>query len=85
MTRNPAEARDLVARKERARGREQRLQKAHISRLRQANPESAATSNIHQEVLRELKQINTCFVMVAYPILAESGSLLESRLRRVEG
>jgi phosphate:Na+ symporter len=81
MTRNPAAARELVAQKEHARGREQALQQTHMTRLRQANPESAATSNIHQEVLRELKQINTCFVMVAYPILTESGDLLETRLR----
>jgi phosphate:Na+ symporter len=82
MTRNSAAARGLVAQKERARRQEQALQHTHLSRLRQANPESAATSNIHQEVLRELKQINTCFVMVAYPILTESGDLLETRLRR---
>ncbi|PYF06928.1 phosphate:Na+ symporter [Rhodobacter viridis] len=82
MTRNPAAARDLVAQKERARRQEQALQQTHMARLRQANPESAATSNIHQELLRELKQINTCFVMVAYPILTESGELLETRLRR---
>ena len=84
MTRNPAAARDLVAQKEHARRREQALQRSHMSRLQKASPESAATSNIHQEALRELKQINTCFVMVAYPILTESGDLLDTRLRRVE-
>lgn len=82
MTRNPAEARELVAKKELARGREQALQQTHMSRLQQAIPESAATSSIHQEVLRELKQVNTCFVMAAYPILHESGDLLATRLRR---
>lgn len=82
MTRDPAAARELVAQKENARRREQILQQAHMERLRQGNSESAATSNIHQEVLRELKQINTCFVMVAYPILTETGDLLETRLRR---
>ena len=81
MTRNPAAARDLVARKEAARKQEHDLQQAHIQRLRQGNSDSAETSNIHQEVLRELKQINTCFVMVAYPILAGRGDLLETRLR----
>lgn len=84
MTRNPAAARELVSRKERARRREQGFQQSHLSRLRLGNSESAATSSIHQEVLRELKQINTCFVMVAYPILTESGDLLETRLRRAE-
>ena len=38
--------------------------------------------NIHLETLRELKQINICFITVAYPILTESGGLLETRLRR---
>lgn len=84
MTGNPAAARELVSRKEMARRREQGFQQSHLSRLRTGNSESAATSSIHQEVLRELKQINTCFVMVAYPILTESGDLLETRLRRAE-
>lgn len=82
MTRNPAAARDLVAQKEHARRQEQALQQTHMARLRQSNPDSAVTSNIHQELLRELKQINTCFAMVAYPILTESGDLLDTRLRR---
>lgn len=82
MTRNPGAARELVARKELARGREQALQQAHLSRLQQGNADSVATSNVHQETLRELKQINSCFVMVAYPILTESGDLLDTRLRR---
>jgi len=82
MTRNPAAARDLVSQKERARQHEQTLQHAHLARLLNGNPETAATSNIHQETLRELKQINTCFIMVAYPILNETGDLLGTRLRR---
>lgn len=85
LSSNPAAARELVSRKELARRREQGFQQLHLSRLRTGNSESAATSSIHQEVLRELKQINTCFVMVAYPILTESGDLLETRLRRAEG
>ena len=45
------------------------------------NADSLTTSNIHQETLRELKQINTCFILVAYPILTERGDLLDTRLR----
>jgi phosphate:Na+ symporter len=82
MTRNPAAARDLVSEKEYARQIEQKLQRAHLARLRSGNPETASSTNIHQEVLRELKQVNTCFIMVAYPILTESGDLLETRLKR---
>ncbi|MBW7057926.1 hypothetical protein KY389_14815 [Paracoccus bogoriensis] len=60
------------------------LEQIDAALARLGNSEIAATSSIHQEVLRELKQINTCFVMVAYPILTESGDLLETRLRRAE-
>lgn len=80
MTLNPDAARALVAEKERVRALEQGLQRAHLDRLREANQDSFATSNIHQETLRALKQINTAFTMVAYPILTESGDLLASRL-----
>ncbi len=80
MNRNPAEARELIAAKEKVREVEQKLQRNHIGRLRDGLAESIETSNIHQETLRALKQINTAFSMVAYPILEKSGDLLESRL-----
>jgi len=80
MTQNPDEARELVAEKEDIRGLEQDLQRKHLTRLRDGLAESIATSNIHQETLRALKQINTSFSMVAHPILEETGDLLESRL-----
>jgi phosphate:Na+ symporter len=80
MNQNPAEARELVAAKEKVRKVEQKLQRSHISRLREGLPESIETSNIHQETLRALKQINTAFSMVGYPILLKTGNLLKSRL-----
>lgn len=80
MNQNPAEARELVAAKEKVRKVEQKLQRSHISRLREGLSESIETSNIHQETLRALKQINTAFSMVGYPILLKSGTLLKSRL-----
>lgn len=85
MTHNPDEARELVAEKEEIRGLEQDLQRKHLTRLQDGLAESIATSNIHQETLRALKQINTAFSMVAHPILAESGELLESRLSSRNG
>jgi len=81
MTRNPEAARALVAEKEWARHLEQKLHRSHLTRLQEANADSIATSSLHQETLRELKQINTCFIMVAYPILTESGDLLKTRLK----
>jgi phosphate:Na+ symporter len=80
---NPAAARELVRQKERARQLERFYQHAPLDRLRDGNPETSASSNIDLETLRELKQINTCFITLAYPILTESGDLLETRLKRV--
>jgi phosphate:Na+ symporter len=80
MNQNPAEARALVAAKEKVRKVEQKLQRNHIGRLREGLTESIETSNIHQETLRALKQINTAFSMVGHPILLKSGDLLKSRL-----
>lgn len=80
MNQNPAEARELVAAKEKVRKVEQKLQRSHIGRLREGLVESIETSNIHQETLRALKQVNTAFCMVGYPILLKSGDLLKSRL-----
>ena len=80
MTQNPAEARDLVSRKESVRAIEQNLQLRHLERLREGRVESIETSNIHQETLRALKHVNTAFSMVAHPILMETGDLLQSRL-----
>lgn len=82
MSGNHAAARDLVRQKERARHLERFYQTAHLDRLRDGNPETLTTSNIHLEALRELKQINTSFITVAYPILTESGDLLDTRLKR---
>ncbi len=80
MNQNPAEARELIAAKEKVRKVEQKLQRSHIGRLREGLAESIETSNIHQETLRALKQINTAFSMVGHPILLKSGDLLKSRL-----
>lgn len=80
LNQNPAEARELVAAKEKIRKVEQRLQRSHIARLREGLAESIETSNIHQETLRALKQVNAAFSMVGYPILLKSGDLLKSRL-----
>jgi phosphate:Na+ symporter len=80
MTLNPDAARALVEEKEHVRNIEQSLQRSHLDRLKQGLVESIETSNIHQETLRALKQVNTAFSMIAYPILSETGDLLASRL-----
>ncbi len=85
MNQSPAEARELVAAKERVRAVEQKLQRSHLGRLREGQVESIETSNIHQETLRSLKQVNTAFSMVGYPILSKNGGLLDSRLTAETG
>jgi len=80
MTQNPDAARELVAAKDIVRAVEQKLQRSHLERLREGLVESIETSNIHQETLRALKQINTSFSMAGYPILSRTGDLLDSRL-----
>ena len=80
MNQNPEEARELILAKEKIRKIEQKLQKKHLARLQRGLVESIETSNIHQETLRALKQVNTSFSMIGYPILTRSGELLKSRL-----
>ncbi|MBV1866793.1 MAG: Na/Pi cotransporter family protein [Marinosulfonomonas sp.] len=80
MTGDAEVARTLAEEKERVREVEQQLQVSHLGRLHEGTTESIETSNIHQEMIRVLKQVNTAFTMVAYPILEETGDLLSSRL-----
>lgn len=80
MTGSVDSARQLVEEKERVRDVEQELQIRHMERLRSGSTESVESSNIHQETLRALKQVNTAVSMVAYSILMETGDLLTSRL-----
>ncbi len=83
LTTGDAEAaRQLVVEKDRIRVEEQRLQERHLKRLQHGGTASIETTNIHQEVLRLLKQVNAALSYVAYPIAEETGDLLDSRLAR---
>jgi phosphate:Na+ symporter len=85
MSEDRESARLLLAEKD-AMGQAERASAAeHLQRLRQGAALSIATSNIHLETVRALKNINSLFASVAYPILAESGDLLDSRLIGDEG
>ncbi len=77
-------ARELVREKDRMRELEMRSQKRHLRRLQGGTVESIETSEVHLETIRALKQINSLFSSLAYPILSESGELLESRLAETE-
>lgn len=78
-------ARELVREKDRMRDLELRSQARHLLRLQEGSVQSVETSEIHLETIRALKQINSLFSAVAYPILAGSGDLLESRLAQTGG
>lgn len=73
-------ARQLVKEKERMRLLERESHNRHLMRLQSGLMESLETSDMHLEVVRALKEINSLLATAAYPILSESGDLLESRL-----
>lgn len=73
-------ARQLLAEKDAMGSAERESYAQHLRRLQAGGEESVATSNIHLETVRALKTINSLFASVAYPILKESGELLDSRL-----
>lgn len=73
-------ARQLLAEKDAMGSAERESYAQHLQRLRSGAAESVETSNIHLETVRALKTINSLFASIAYPILKESGDLLDSRL-----
>ncbi|WP_417581224.1 Na/Pi cotransporter family protein [Pelagibacterium sp.] len=73
-------ARQLVREKEIVRRMERQSHDRHLDRLRAAKPSSIETSDLHLEILRALKEVNSLLVTVAYPILNEAGELRETRL-----
>ncbi len=73
-------ARDLLEEKLVVRQLEQSSTARHMERLRKRTVESIETSEIHLDAVRDLVQINTLVTSVAYPILEDSGELLDSRL-----
>jgi len=54
--------------------------KHHFRRLQSGQPESIASSDVHLETLRALRDFNSNIAAVATPILYANGQLLETRL-----
>lgn len=75
-----ASARQLIAEKDRIRKQERSSNLQHVRRLQSGAPDSIETSDMHLETLSALRQINSLFAAVAYPILTKHGDLLDSRL-----
>ena len=54
--------------------------KRHLKRLSSGEEMSFDTSDIHLETLNALKEINSLFASIAYPILYRNNEMLESKL-----
>jgi phosphate:Na+ symporter len=83
MTGDERAARLLAGEKEVFRNMESEATDAHFERLRTGRLDTAETSSLHLDSLRDLKNVNTHLVApAAYPVLENNGELLRSRLRQ---
>ena len=82
MTSDERAARMLAAEKEAFRNLEAAATASHFARLRAGRVDTAETSSLHLDALRDLKRVNAHLVSAAaYPVLESKGDLLASRLR----
>jgi phosphate:Na+ symporter len=82
MTGDERAARLLATEKEAFRGLQSASTDAHFERLRSKRVESAETTSLHLDALRDLKIVNGHVVAAAaYPVLENKGEILPSRLR----
>ncbi len=47
----------------------------HLGRLQKGVPETMATSDLHMDIIRDLRRINSLMTAIAYPILDDAGEL----------
>jgi len=59
---------------------ERTSRKKHLRRLSEGSETSFDSSDMHLEILRVLREINSHMASVCYPILYRGGQLLETRL-----
>lgn len=81
VTRDFNLARQMMDVKIEVRRMEKQSAERHLERLRDGRADSLQTSSLHLDMLRDLKRINAHIISVAYPIMDESGLLIESRVR----
>ncbi len=82
MTADGRAARALAAEKEAFRALEAEATSGHFARLRAGRVESAETSSLHLDAVRDMKRVNAHLVAAAaYPVLEAGGELLASRVR----
>lgn len=75
-------ARQLVEDKAVIKQAEMQASLNHLSRLQQGIPETIATSDLHMDVIRDLRRINSLMASIAYPILEDAGELHRSLLKK---
>ena len=73
-------ARRLVLDKAEVKRVERASRKAHMKRIERGQPETLASSDMHLETLRALRELFGHVAAVAYPILYRNGQVLETRL-----
>ena len=81
LTEDLEAARQLMTAQDRVRKREQQSRERHLKRLRGGDAESIASSTVHLDVLRDLREIGGDLTSAAYPVLERAGLLAASRLR----
>lgn len=81
MTRELRSAKQLMAEKGVIRDMETSATEQHFKRLREGRTDSKETSNIHLDIVRDLKRINSHLTATAITVLEENGQLLQSRLK----
>jgi phosphate:Na+ symporter len=85
MTQSHVAARELAHEKAVFRDAESRATASHFQRLRAGHVDTAQTSALHLDLLRDMKQVNSHIVAAAaYPLLERSGQLLASRIATSE-
>lgn len=57
--------------------------KTHVERLRSGFEDSIQTSELHLDILRDLKRINSHLTSTAYPVLTASGEVPRTKWKRV--
>lgn len=73
-------ARQLVEDKSTIKNAEKEASINHLGRLQMGIPETIATSDLHMDVIRDLRRINSLMTSIAYPILDDAGELRRSLL-----
>ncbi len=82
MSGEPELARQLYEAKADIRKIEHKSIVTHIERLGSGISESVATSELHLDILRDLKRINSHLTSTAYPVLMSSGEVPKTKWRR---